>query len=106
MWGHTVRTANDGEGAIDAAKTFGPDVVLLDLGLPKLDGLEVARRLRSAGRNASTLFVSMSGFGQEQTRVRSNEAGFDHHLVKPVDMDSLRLLLDNWARNGGPAAAS
>jgi two-component system CheB/CheR fusion protein len=106
MWGHTVRTAHDGEEAIDAAMSFCPDVVLLDLGLPKLDGLEVARRLRGAGRHASTLFVSMSGFGQEQTRVHSHEAGFDHHLIKPVDPDSLRSLLDGHARNMRPAAAS
>jgi CheY-like chemotaxis protein len=96
MWGHTVRTAHDGSAALEVASVFSPEVVLLDLGLPQLDGLEVARRLRSNERSAA-LLVSMSGFGQEQTRHRSDEAGFHHHLVKPVDLDRLRGLLEDWA---------
>jgi len=93
MWGHTVQIAHDGEAALQAAAAFRPEVVLLDLGLPKIDGLEVVRRLCQRSENAETLFVSMSGFGQEQTRRRSNDAGFHHHLVKPVDVSSLRSLL-------------
>jgi signal transduction histidine kinase/CheY-like chemotaxis protein len=100
--GHMVRTAHDGVAALEIATTFAPDVVLLDLGLPRLDGLEVARRLRRGGSGsdskAGMLLVSMSGFGQEQTRVRSSEAGFDHHVVKPVDVDRLQVLLDAHAR--------
>ena len=96
--GHTVRTANDGVAALEIANTFAPDVVLLDLGLPRLDGLEVARRLRRSDAQEGLLLVSMSGFGQEQTRVRSSEAGFNHHVVKPVDIDGLQNLLDAHAR--------
>jgi PAS domain S-box-containing protein len=107
LWGHTVRTAHDGSAALEVASAFSPEVVLLDLGLPELDGLEVARRLRTTKRFAA-LLVSMSGFGQEQTRHRSDEAGFHHHLVKPVDLERLRGLLDDWARAadraGSPAA--
>ena len=96
--GHMVRTAHDGVAALELATTFAPDVVLLDLGLPRLDGLEVARRLRRSDATPGVMLVSMSGFGQEQTRVRSSEAGFDHHVVKPVDVDGLQLLLDAHAR--------
>jgi PAS domain S-box-containing protein len=99
MWGHTVRVAHDGVAALEVADDFSPEVVFVDLGLPRVDGLEVGRRLRQASaRQQPALLVSMSGFGQEQTRRKSGEAGFHHHLVKPVDMDSLRSLLDNCAR--------
>ena len=103
LWGHTVRTAHDGSAALEVASVFSPEVVLLDLGLPRLDGLEVARRLRLTERFAA-LMVSMSGFGQEQTRLRSDEAGFHHHLVKPVDLERLRGLLEDWARAGDRVA--
>jgi PAS domain S-box-containing protein len=99
LWGHTVRTAHDGSAALEVAHAFSPEVVILDLGLPHIDGLEVARRLRLTDRRAA-LMVSMSGFGQEQTRQRSDEAGFHHHLVKPVDLKQLRGLLEDWARAG------
>jgi PAS domain S-box-containing protein len=99
LWGHTVRIAHDGLAALEVAVDFAPEVVFVDLGLPRVDGLEVARRLRQASvRQQPALLVSMSGFGQAQTRRKSSEAGFHHHLVKPVDMDSLRSLLDTCAR--------
>ncbi len=98
LWGHIVRTANDGVTALEVASSFSPDVVLLDLGLPGIDGLEVARRLRRAPEDSIPLLVSMSGFGQEATHQRSDEAGFHHHLVKPIDLDSLRSLLDGSVR--------
>ncbi len=93
LWGHTVCTAYDGMAALEAAASFRPDVVLLDLGLPKMDGLEVARRLRGTTPHVP-LLLSMSGFGPDVARRRGDEAGFHHHLVKPLDMDSLRSLLD------------
>ena len=93
MWGHNVRTAPDGAAALEIAGSFGPEVVLLDLGLPKIDGLEVARRLLGAGGPPPSLLISMSGFGQEQARRQSRKAGFHHHLTKPIDMDSLRAML-------------
>jgi signal transduction histidine kinase/CheY-like chemotaxis protein len=93
MWGHNVRTASDGASAIEIATLFSPEVVLLDLGLPKLDGLEVARRLVGQETPAPALLISMSGFGQEQAARSSRKAGFHHHLVKPIDVESLRALL-------------
>jgi PAS domain S-box-containing protein len=102
MWGHTVRLAHDGLAALEVASTFAPEVVFVDLGLPRLSGLEVARRLRASPGPAPRLLVSMSGFGQEQTRRSSDAAGFHHHLVKPVEIDSLRTLLDGCRRDGAP----
>jgi DNA-binding response OmpR family regulator len=103
MWGHTVRTAHDGLAALDMIKTFAPEVILLDLDLPKLGGLETARRLRDWPDRPSILLVSMSGFGVEQTRLRSRDAGFDHHMVKPIDVDALRSLIEDHARSAESA---
>jgi PAS domain S-box-containing protein len=96
LWGHTVRTANDGVQALEIATAFAPEVVLLDLALPRIDGFEVARRLRAADRPA--VLVAMSGYGVEPTRARVSEAGFHHHIAKPIDLDSLRALLDRAKR--------
>jgi signal transduction histidine kinase/CheY-like chemotaxis protein len=103
MWGHTVRTAPDGPAALEIAGSFGPEVVLLDLGLPKMDGFEVARRLLGAG-GPPTLLISMSGFGQDQAGRQSRRAGFHHHLVKPIDMDTLRAVLSLGAPRPARAA--
>ena len=86
---HDVSTVHDGLAALQAVQTFRPDVVVLDLGLPKLDGFEVARRLRSNPETRDILLVAVSGYGQEEHRRRSSEAGFDHHLVKPVNFEAL-----------------
>jgi signal transduction histidine kinase/CheY-like chemotaxis protein len=99
MWGHNVRTAHDGAAALEVATQFAPEVVLLDLSLPRVDGLEVARRLRQAPEHTPSLLVSMSGFGQEDTRRHSGEAGFHHHLTKPFDMRALRAMLDDCMRS-------
>jgi signal transduction histidine kinase/CheY-like chemotaxis protein len=93
MWGHDVRTARDGASALEIADAFAPEVVLLDLGLPKIDGFEVARRLLATEAPGPALLISMSGFGQDQARRESRKAGFHHHLVKPLDMDALRAML-------------
>ena len=98
MWGHNVRTAHDGAAALEVATQFAPEVVLLDLSLPRIDGLEVARRLRQTPESTPALLVSMSGFGQEDTRRHSGEAGFHHHLTKPFDMGTLRAMLDDCMR--------
>ena len=84
---------HDGHSALESALRIAPDVVLLDLGMPKMDGLEVARRLRQMPAMAAALLVAVTGWGQEADRQRTREAGFDHHLVKPVDADGLRQLL-------------
>jgi signal transduction histidine kinase/CheY-like chemotaxis protein len=99
-WGHNVRTAHDGLAALEVATSFAPQVVLLDLQLPKLDGLEVARRLRAAA-SAPTLLVSMSASGSERT-VPGGQRSFHHHLVKPIDMAHLRSLLDAVRRDDYP----
>jgi PAS domain S-box-containing protein len=83
--GHDVRTVNDGEQAVSLAETFRPHVTLLDIGMPRLNGYEACRRIRSQKASATTILVALTGWGQEEDRRRSQEAGFDHHLVKPVD---------------------
>jgi PAS domain S-box-containing protein len=92
-WGYDVRVANDGESAIEAAASFRPDVVLLDIGLPRLDGYQVAERLRAMPSMSAVTLVAVTGYGQEEDRRRSREAGFSHHFVKPVDPDTLRTLM-------------
>jgi PAS domain S-box-containing protein len=102
--GHQVRTVYDGAAALDAARAEAPDVALLDIGMPELDGLEVARRLRTVPGCERTLLVAVTGWGQAEDRARSRSAGFDHHLVKPVDLPALHALLASWARATAPAA--
>jgi CheY-like chemotaxis protein len=92
--GHEVRVALDGETALQAASTYRPEVVLLDIGLPRMDGYEVARRLRTEWGPEKALLVAVTGYGQEEDRRRSEEAGFDAHLVKPVDPDALHRLVE------------
>jgi CheY-like chemotaxis protein len=90
---HEVRVAYDGVAALAAARDMNPDVVLLDLGLPKMDGLEVAKNLRAHGDGPRPLLVAMTGFGQAEDRARTAAAGFDHHLTKPVDPKQLQSLM-------------
>jgi CheY-like chemotaxis protein len=100
--GYDVRVALDGPSALRAADEFGPSIALLDLGLPVMDGFELARRLRSAPRHAGVRLVAITGYGQESDRERSRDAGFDAHLVKPVDMERLeQLLFELRGRRGG-----
>jgi PAS domain S-box-containing protein len=97
LMGHTVEIAYDGEEALRAAERFRPDIVLLDLGMPKLDGFEVGRRIRAAPWSESVRLVAQSGWGQEEDRRRTAEAGFDHHLVKPIDPAALEALMQELA---------
>ncbi|HEY9419993.1 MAG TPA: response regulator [Thermoanaerobaculia bacterium] len=83
--GHEVETAQDGPAALKTAGTFHPEVVLLDIGLPGLDGYQVAGRLRRRRRTSKALLVALTGYGQEEDQRLAREAGFDHHLTKPVD---------------------
>jgi two-component system CheB/CheR fusion protein len=87
--GHDVRVARDGKSAIEVARAQRPEVVLLDIGLPGMDGYEVIKRLRAEECCKDTLIIALSGYGQPEDLRRSREAGFDHHLVKPVDYDVL-----------------
>ena len=93
MMGHEVHTAHDGFEAVGAAAAFRPDVILLDIGLPKLSGYDAARRLREQEGGTEVLLVALSGWGQEEDRRLSKEAGFDLHVTKPVEFDALRRLL-------------
>ncbi|NOT25488.1 MAG: PAS domain S-box protein [Acidobacteria bacterium] len=91
--GHETRTANDGPSAIEAAETFHPDVVLLDIGLPKMNGYEVCRHIRKQSWGRDMVLIALTGWGQEEHLRRSREAGFDLHMVKPVDHDALEQAL-------------
>ena len=87
--GHDVRTVHDGAEALAVAKTFEPDIILLDLGMPKMDGYEVARQVRLVGAAGRATLIALTGWGQQQDRDRTKAAGFDAHLVKPVAEDLL-----------------
>ncbi len=95
---HQVQLAFDGVTALEAADSFQPDVVLLDIGLPGIDGYEVARRLREKAALKDVLIIAISGYGQEDDRKRSQQVGFDHHLVKPVDPLLLKGILASETR--------
>ena len=91
--GHETMIAYDGPSALTSAEAFRPAVVLLDLGLPGLDGLEVARRIRAQPWGSDVTLIAATGWGTAEDRRRSREAGFDHHMVKPVDLDELEKVL-------------
>lgn len=93
VMGNETRTAHDGLQAIEVAADFRPDVVLLDIGMPKLNGYETARRIREQPWGRHVVLAAITGWGQDDDRRRSQEAGFDHHLVKPIDLAALQKLL-------------
>jgi CheY-like chemotaxis protein len=90
-----VHVAHDGLEAVHAAAEFQPNVVLLDIGLPKLNGFEVARRIRQERGGNRIALVAVTGWGQQDDRRRAMEAGFDHHLTKPVEIARLMQLLSS-----------
>jgi CheY-like chemotaxis protein len=96
--GYDTRIANDGVEAFDTASEFRPDVALLDLGMPRLNGYDLARRLRAEPWGSRIALVAVTGWGDSEDRQRTQEAGFDHHLVKPVDPTALTRLLDTLPR--------
>jgi CheY-like chemotaxis protein len=87
--GHDVRKASDGTAALSAVRVFQPDVVLLDVGLPDMSGLEVARALRCDPSTAAVRLVALTGWGQVEDQRETEAAGFDYHLTKPADPDAL-----------------
>ncbi len=93
--GYTTRTAHDGPAALAVLQTFRPDLALLDIGLPGMDGYELARQLRQIPAVAAMRLVAITGYGQESDRQRAHDAGFDAHLVKPVSLAKLRAVLDD-----------
>jgi signal transduction histidine kinase/CheY-like chemotaxis protein len=99
LMGNEVVTASNGNEAISAALRALPTVVMLDIGLPELDGYEVAKRLRSAPELTSVLLIALTGYGQPEDMIRTREAGFDLHLVKPVDLDEIKRVIDLFEDN-------
>jgi len=102
LWGHEARVTYGGEEALRAVASEAPDLVLLDIDLPDLPGLEVARRLRADPRTRDIRLVAMTGYGQREDRRRTQEAGFDAHLVKPVDPQELKKLLESLSPSARP----
>ena len=94
LLGHDVRIASDGSAALTAAAEFRPDVVLCDIGLPRMDGYQVVAALRAQPRFATTRFVALTGYGRDEDRRRSLAAGFDAHLVKPVELATLTAAIE------------
>ncbi|HEX5273035.1 MAG TPA: ATP-binding protein, partial [Gemmataceae bacterium] len=93
LMGHEVRTAHDGHAAVEAAEAFRPDVVLLDIGMPRMNGYDACRAIRERPWGKDVVLVALTGWGQEEDKRRSQEAGFDRHLVKPVEPAALEKLL-------------
>jgi DNA-binding response OmpR family regulator len=93
LWGFEVTTVYDGARALPAIRAARPDAVLLDLGLPGLSGLDVARQIRSDAELGGILLIALTGFGDEPSRQASADAGFDRYLMKPVEPERLRALL-------------
>ena len=99
--GATVSVADSGAAALELLETFQPDAVLMDIGMPEMDGYEVSRRIRADPDRGRVLLIALTGWGQEDDQRRSRAAGFDHHLVKPPDVDKLRdLLTAGWSSSG------
>ena len=94
--GYEVTLAHDGQAAVTAAEKFRPAVVLLDISLPKLDGHEVARRIREQPWGKDMVLIALTGWGQDEDRRRSKAAGFDEHMVKPVDYEALMAVLARY----------
>jgi CheY-like chemotaxis protein len=102
--GQEVRVAYDGPAALRQAIDFHPQLVLLDIGMPGMDGYEVCRRLRRESSLEGTCLVALTGWGQDEDRRRSHEAGFDHHIVKPVEPGTLQRLLDDLPTDTVPVS--
>jgi CheY-like chemotaxis protein len=93
--GHDVATARNGTAALEIATTFYPEMIVLDIGLPEIDGYEIARRFRRIPATAGTFIIALSGYGTQEDRRRSRDAGFDYHLTKPVAPEALDELLSD-----------
>ena len=93
--GHEVATAFCGLEAIATALSFRPQLILLDIGLPGLDGYQVAQRLREQSETKDVVLVAVTGYGQPEDKVKSRDAGFDYHLVKPIGIDDIRRIIES-----------
>jgi CheY-like chemotaxis protein len=97
VYGHDTRVAHDGPTALEAAAAFRPEVVILDIGLPVMDGYELAERLRASGSIGPLRLIAVTGYGQDSDRERARRAGFDAHMAKPVTLEALLQLVDGQA---------
>jgi CheY-like chemotaxis protein len=93
IMGHDTRTAHDGEAAVEMAESFRPDVVLLDIGLPKMNGYDACRQIRAASWGERMVLIALTGWGQDEDKLHSKEAGFNFHMIKPVDPEALAKIL-------------
>ena len=100
--GHDVRRAYDGFEAVEAAEAFRPEVILLDIGLPKLNGYEAAQKIREQPWGRDVMLVALTGWGQEEDRKKSRDAGFDRHVVKPLDHTALSELIASLSSVSAP----
>jgi CheY-like chemotaxis protein len=100
LMGHEVHTVADGAQAVEAASTLAPDVALLDIGMPNLNGYEAARAIRQLQGGKAMLLVALTGWGQDEDKRQAREAGFDHHLTKPADPNALAKILAAGAGSG------
>lgn len=99
-WGYHVRIARDGKMALEEVSAFHPDVILLDIGVPKINGYEVARKVRAMSGMEHLLLIATTGYGRDEDRRRSAEVGIDYHLVKPYEPDVLKQILAGPSENG------
>lgn len=100
LTGHEVYTAHDGPAAIEMTQAHHPEVILLDIGMPQMNGLEVARKIRNDLGLSDVILVALTGYGHDQDRRKSREAGFNVHLVKPIELDNLRAILHKSGDDG------
>jgi signal transduction histidine kinase len=101
--GHEVKAVTDGQQALACAQVYAPEVVVLDIGLPIIDGYQVARQLRTIAQTRESLLIALTGYGQDIDRERAEDAGFDRHLVKPADPKELVRLIADWRAPAAPA---
>jgi CheY-like chemotaxis protein len=100
LMGHEVRTAHDGISGIEAAAAFRPDIILLDIGMPRLNGYDAAKQIREQPWGRDVTLVALTGWGQDEDRRRSEEVGFNFHVVKPVEPAALEKLVADSAKRG------
>jgi CheY-like chemotaxis protein len=98
LLGHEVSAAHDGVEAVETARSFRPDVAFLDVGMPRMNGYEAARLIRLQPECAGVILVALTGWGQEEDKRRSHEAGFDVHMVKPIDYNAVEKLISDLRR--------
>jgi len=103
--GHEVKTAYDGQEAVQMAEQFLPDIIIMDIGMPIMSGYDAARQIRSQPWGTKILLVALTGRGEEEVRHQSREAGFDHHLVKPVTPEALKELLTSTLSDPGASGS-